>query len=151
MKSLIATVFIALTVFSLPCISAPTYPDLQQAQELHNSLLSKFTYVKQTTEDTFIEWTGFEEAIEGDCDDYYAAAFNQIAYKGWPVMQVQAVSKRSGDRHVMACTRNRDGLAFCLDNEFKKVQKWFQVRKKYTNIKKGKWKFFTFLPDNGDR
>lgn len=106
--------------------SAATMKPLQM---IHDETLAKFTPIEQWEDDEPRNPSG-DVPFTGDCDDYYAAAFNQMQAFAYKPFAMIVTTKGSGLGHIMACVK-LDGLTRCLDNRNKKVLRPSMIRKYY--------------------
>jgi len=105
---------------------------MKPLQMIHDETLAKFTPVEQWGEDEPINHSG-DVPFTGDCDDYYAAAFNQLqkwAYKPFAMLVKTKGTRAARAGHIMACVKI-DGLTRCLDNRNAKVLRPNQIRDQY--------------------
>lgn len=105
-----------------------------KARDIHNDLLSRFVPVIQSN-DKIILWSGHEDTIKGDCDDYYHAAlsrFNEIGLEptGYLVKLRQGGMVNSM-RHVITCIPGDNLKPICIDNKIKRVLRWSDANRIY--------------------
>lgn len=127
-------------MFATSCSLASPPPTTEQLQELHQELMGKFVPVDQSSGDRFVHWTGYEDKIIGDCDDFATAAYMRMAVRGWKVRVVTATSRHNGNKHIMACTQIDSGSTACLDNVHGVLVGRHRVAREYTEINYKGWK-----------
>lgn len=87
---------------------------LRPVVDIHNDLLALFSPVDQYGDDRPINHQG-DEPFTGDCDDYYAAAFNQLYAHGYdPHARILRI-KGTRLKHVVACVEDGTEIV-CLDH-----------------------------------
>lgn len=101
------------TVVCFPSESANA--DLRRPiADIHDTLLGLFSPIDQYGNDRPINHLG-DKPFTGDCDDYYAAAFNQLYRHGYdPHARILRI-KGTKLRHVVACVEE-GGKMLCLDH-----------------------------------
>lgn len=118
-------------LFAVSCFAASAEsPGLKPLQDIHADLLRKYTPIDQSVNDVGINHSG-EEPFAGDCDDYYAAAFNQMRRHGYdPFAYILGFKKDK--RHIVACVKTNHRLA-CLDpnqstvSSYRDLQNWYRL------------------------
>lgn len=85
-------------------------------RQIHKDLLGKFTPVAQPVKsDVYVNHSG-EERFTGDCDDFLAAAKNQLIKYGFTPVAVTGYSKNR-TFHVFMCAD--EGELICLDPNYR--------------------------------
>lgn len=101
---------------------------------IHGQLLAKFTPVDQPHGDVAINHSG-DEVFTGDCDDYYAAAFNQLYAHGYDPFALILAVRQTGKPHLVACVEQRRHT-LCLDHNANRPSSLRTLRRRYDVIEK---------------
>ncbi len=104
--------------------------ELRPLQDIHYELLGKFTPINQHPRDELLIDQFGDKPFTGDCDDYFMAAYNQLQIWGYEPHAKFVRTKRTGKRHIIACTEVR-GSARCLDPNRESVRTLRELKKEY--------------------
>lgn len=119
-------------LFLTACQTTPTdNPNLEVIGQIHADLLDKFTPVSQSAvSDVYVNHSG-EEDFTGDCDDFLAAAKNQLIKYGFTPVAVTGYS-RAGTFHVFVCAE--EDAMLCLDPNYFSPHSLRRLRGVYREI-----------------
>lgn len=109
------------------CASTPS-----PFQGIHDDLLAKYTPVRQPVEDdVYINHSG-EEPFTGDCDDFHAAARNQLLKYGFTPLSFTGYE--NGKFHVFTCGEYGNRVD-CLDPNFTTVHPLKLMENVYSRVR----------------
>ena len=131
-----ATIFTLTFVFNISSYPYAAELNMRPIEDIHTELLNKFTPIDQPHNDRAINHSG-DVPFTGDCDDSYAAAFNQLYVYGYsPYAQIWRV-KATGQRHIVACVEV-GATTQCLDHNRKRVSRVRDMRQFYSFVESRK-------------